>query len=190
MFRGHILPTALFLVWVVAIIASSSSGYAQRRERERERRRERVVAIERGARTRMVVQGREYFYGEGKFYVRGPRGYVVAAAPVGARLGVLAPGFVTVRIGRMPLFLSFGTYYRFDPIERVYVVVSPPPHPPDPGHASQGNFDKLNLSNGETVTGVYLGGSPDTIQVQIGNDVQGFAVDDIKSIQFAPPPPK
>ncbi len=174
------------------MLAMPMSAFAQRHGREGGRdgrHRPAMEVVPRGW-TRMVLNNQEYFYAEGKFYRRGPTGYVVVAAPVGARIGMLAPGFATVRLGRLPFFVSFGTYYRYDPLARMYVVVEPPPNAPAAESASPGNYDKLNLSTGETITGTYLGGSPDSVQMQVGNNVETFAIDQINSIQFAPPAPK
>jgi hypothetical protein len=178
-------------VWFIIIegillfTGSSGDALAQRQQRKFERTREPQVRL--SGETRMVVKGQEYFYSGGRYYRRGGRGYAVVGAPIGARLRVLPVGFVTVRYGRVPLFLSFGTYYRFDPYDRAYVVVAPPPDAPATPPASPGSYDKINLAGGEVVTGTFLGGTSDSIQVQVGANVEAYAIDQVASIQFASP---
>ena len=192
MFRMRKMAVIVPVIVGTILLLSPGKSFAQRRGwggrgggfREREMR------GDFGGRTKMIVGGREYFYGDGRFYRYGPRGYAVVSAPIGARLRVLPAGYVSFRIGRIPFFFALDTYYMFDPVARMYVVVEPPPNAPkglQPPPASPGNYDKLNLSRGEILTGTYLGGSADTIEFQVGRQVQAFAVDSVNSLQFAPP---
>ena len=185
------LPVLLFVLGAL-LVGSSSASYAQRHRRDigRGAREVGVVGVAPRGMARIVVRGQEFFYAEGKYYRHGPKGYVAVAAPVGARLAVLHPGFASFRVGRLPFFVSFGTYYRYDPAVRMYVVVQPPPNAPPPqAPAPPLTYDKITFPNGETLTGTYLGGSPDTVEMQVGNVVQLIGVDQISSIQFAPPQP-
>jgi hypothetical protein len=107
---------------------------------------------------------------------------MVMRGPIGARVRVLPPGFVSLSIGGTPFFFYYGTYYRLDPVRRDYVVVNPPPGAPE-----QQTLDKVNLADGQTISGTYLGGTKSTVQIEVDGKVQEIAVDQIVSIEFAPP---
>jgi hypothetical protein len=174
----------IFLVLLGSMLcAQYSELFAQRRGGEsRERGRAPVVSNLPRERTRVVVGRNEYFYSRGLFYRPGPRGYMVMRGPIGARVRVLPPGFVSLSIGGSPFFFYYGTYYRMDPVRRDYVVVNPPPGAPEPQ-----TLDKVNLADGQTISGTYLGGTRSTVQIEVDGKVQEIAVDQIVSIEFAPP---
>ena len=66
----------------------------------------------------------KYFYHGGIFYKRGPSGYVVIAAPIGAIVLDLPDGFISVVIGGVTYYNYAGVYYRKVPAG--YVVVKTP----------------------------------------------------------------
>ncbi|HUI57833.1 MAG TPA: hypothetical protein VLY04_22805 [Bryobacteraceae bacterium] len=52
--------------------------------------------------------------------------------------------------------------------------------------------DTITLKSGRVITGTYLGGTPRTVKVDVGDEIQTFDVADILRIEFdhaAPPPP-
>ena len=173
---------AFVLLFCVMIVAQSSPVAAQHRSEGRSRGRTPVVANLPAERTQVRVGGREYFYARGLFYRTGPRGYVVTRGPIGARVRVLPPGFVTLQIGGGPFFSYYGTYYRFDRIHRDYVVVEPPPGAPTPL-----TMDRVTMADGRTIEGTYLGGTQSTVQIDVGGKVEDLSIDQILSIEFAPP---
>lgn len=180
-------PVLVFLLGLFILIPRQDV-FGQRRERGRgdemrTGRREHVIKNLPRERTRIVVGGREYFYSAGVFYRTGPQGYITVGAPFGARIGILPPGYRAVRFGRAPFFVYLGTYYRYDPAARVYVVVPPPTGTPEEPQT----LDTINLAGGQTILGTYMGGSPDTVQVQVGQDLRLYPVNNILSIDFAPP---
>jgi len=74
----------------------------------------------------VVVNNRHFFYRGGSFYERGPNGYVIATAPIGARIDVLPGGYRVIRRHGARFFLFGGIYYQFDPVTHVYIVVNAP----------------------------------------------------------------
>ena len=66
----------------------------------------------------------KYFYHGGVFYKRGPSGYVVIAAPIGAIVLDLPDGFISVVIGGFTYFNYAGVYYQKVPAG--YAVVKTP----------------------------------------------------------------
>jgi len=173
----------MFMLLGALMIAQSSELLAQRRRDEvRVRGGARVVVNLPRERTRVLVEGREYFYSRGIFYRSGPSGYVVMRGPIGARVRVLPAGFVTLRLGGGPFFFYYGTYYRFDPVRREYIVVPPPPDAPQ-----QQTLDRINLADGKTVEGTFIGGTKSTVQIEVNGGVQEIPIDQIVSIEFAPP---
>jgi len=72
-----------------------------------------------------VRHGRsQYYYHHGAFYRRGPSGYIVVKAPVGAIVFGIPLGYHRVFIGGGLYFTYGGVYYRRVPSG--YVVVEPP----------------------------------------------------------------
>ncbi len=167
------------------IVGGSSPLQAQYRRGEvRTRGRASVVVNLPAERTRIVVGGREYFYSRGVFYRPGPRGYWVSRAPIGAHVRVLPPGYVSLSVGGGPFFFYYGTYYRLDPVRRDYVVVEPPE-----GASAPQTMDRINLANGQTIDGTYVGGTASIVQVNVDGKIQEIPIDQIISIEFAPPAP-
>jgi hypothetical protein len=175
--------TSLFVVLVaIAMVLQPDETVAQRRVIVTRHRAE-VARLPR-ERTRVVVAGKEFFYSRGVFYRSGPKGYVTVAAPSGARIRVLPVGYVTIRIGAIPYYYYYGTYYQFDPASKVYTVVSPPA-----GASPQAvsTLDKMELVDGRTLEGTFIGGTKSTVQFEVDGAVQEIPIDQIISIVFAPP---
>ena len=156
---------------------------AQRHTRVRyERRHAGVVVTLPRDRARVLVGGREYFYSGGVFYKSAARGFEVVKAPVGARIQALPAGAVEVHVGIGPLFVYYGNYYRFDPAAKEYVIVNPPQEAPPPP-----TTDRITMVDGQTVSGTFMGGTQSTVQVDVGGKIQEIPIDQIISIDFAPP---
>jgi hypothetical protein len=179
--RGILI--SLVCILALMILLSPDQLFAQRRDREIRRGRREITVVKPPAdRTRLVVGGREYLYARGVFYRSGPAGFLAVRGPLGARIRVLPPGYVTLHFGGVPYFLYYGTYYQFDPAQKVYVVVTAPQ-----GAAPPSMFDRVDLVTGETIEGTYLGGTQSTVQMEVNGNVQEIPVDQIISITFAPP---
>ena len=74
----------------------------------------------------VVVRDRRYYYHRGMYYRPRPPGYVVVRAPIGARVGVMPPGYISFLIGPRHYFYANLTYYLWEPRRREYVVVEKP----------------------------------------------------------------
>jgi hypothetical protein len=126
---------------------------------------------------RIVYDSREFFYREGIFYRHTPEGYVVVTGPVGVRMKSIPELAVKVRIGPAIFYYYHGTYYRYDPAERVYVVAAP---------EKESIRDVVVLSDGQAYTGQFLSGDSTSIDFQSGNEILEILVRDIVSITFSP----
>jgi hypothetical protein len=72
------------------------------------------------------LQGEEYYYDEGVFYLKGNGGYTVVAAPVGGVIKTLPKGYETVDVdeaGTIKNYYFGGTFYEKD--AKGYKVVPP-----------------------------------------------------------------
>jgi hypothetical protein len=171
------------LLFAAMCITQATPLAAQhRRGEERVRGRAPVVVNLPAERTRVIAGGREYFYTRGIFYRPGPRGYIVTRGPIGARVRMLPPGYVTLQIGGGPFFFYYGTYYRLDPARRDYVVVAQPEGAPAPP-----TMDRINMADGRMIEGTYVGGNASVVQINVDGTVQEIPIDQIVSIEFAPP---
>lgn len=73
------------------------------------------------------VHGHPYYYHQGVFYrPRGSGAYVVVSAPIGARVPMLPPGYVTIGVGPHDYFYLNATFFLWDAATREYVVVEKP----------------------------------------------------------------
>ena len=72
--------------------------------------------------------GKTYFYREGSYLVRSPRGFEVVPAPVGAIVSYVPRGAVETRIDGKKHYVHEGSYYRpyYQGTRVVYKVVTPP----------------------------------------------------------------
>lgn len=129
--------------------------------------------------TKVVVRDRDYFYHAGVWYGSGPNGYRLIAAPRGARVRVLPVGYSLAVIGGVTYYHYYGNYYQLDDKTSEYYVVDPP--------ESQQTTDIVYLVDGEVLRGTYLGGNEETIDFQVGDDVNEIDLTDIVSISFEPP---
>ncbi len=68
--------------------------------------------------------GARYFYHRGIYYRKGPSGFVVVRAPIGAVVPALAVGFITSLVGGLTYYYYGGVYYQKAPSG--YVVVKAP----------------------------------------------------------------
>jgi hypothetical protein len=178
--------TLVLMILIGSLVAIQPPDLrAQRRERgEREQRRGRrpaVVVRTPVEHARVVVGSNEYHYAHGVFYRPGPKGFIAIRGPIGARVQVLPVGYISLQIGGAPFFFYYGTYYQLDPVTREYLVVAPPPGAPTvPG------LDKIDLITGETVNGTFVGGTQNTVQVDVNGRVRQIPIEQIVSIVFAP----
>lgn len=113
--------TGLILAVVMVLICITPAA-AQERRPDRNRHRHAVAAHHDYA--PVVVHGKQFFFREGRFYHREPRGYVAVRAPFGAIVLALPVGFGTVAFGPTTYYSYGGTFYSRVP--QGYMVVEPP----------------------------------------------------------------
>jgi hypothetical protein len=128
---------------------------------------------------KVVIKDKDYFFHAGSWYAHGPDGYKLIVAPRGARVKVLPVGYAVVVIGGINYYHYYGAYYRFDDQTAEYYVADPP--------EETQTTDVLYLVDGNVLKGTYLGGNEDTVQFQVGEDVNEIDLTDIVSISFEPP---
>ncbi len=105
--------------------------------------------------------------------------------PFGARLRFLPFGFWSFRIGPALYYYGGGSYFQYLPDEDVYVVVPKPSQAPA-SPTTTSNDDVAHLTDGTTVSGVFVGATADSIQFQVKDEVRSIPITQIKSIDFAP----
>ncbi len=119
----RILRVMLVVGMGIALWGLGAEALAQKAPRRREGK---VVRVLPAGHKTIVVGASKYHYHNGVYYRRGPSGYVVAPAPVGATLANLPPGFAKVLVAGSPYIYSHGAFYRHGPGRRTYVVVAAP----------------------------------------------------------------
>jgi len=130
----------------------------------------------------IVVNRNNYFYHNGSFFKRGPRGYVVIGAPLGARVRALPLGYTIINFGGLSYYYLNGAYYNYIPSENAYVVVN------KPGNASvvsSSNLDQVRLYDGSIVEGIFQSGTDSTITIKVNNEIRKIPINNIISITFA-----
>jgi hypothetical protein len=189
------MKNKMHLIVIVALLATvvvSTEGLAGRRVvvRKGPRRTHVVVKNRHVVRPHMVsalppqhikviVNDKDYFFHAGGWYAHGPDGYKLIVAPRVARVKVLPAGYTVIVIGGVNYYHYYGAYYRFDEQTTEYYVVDPP--------ETAQTTDVLYLIDGDVLRGTYLGGDENTVQFQVGEDVNEVDLTDIVSISFEPP---
>ena len=184
-FKFSKLNKAVFLagIFIFSILFLAEVNAQVRREHPRAERR-RAVRIEHLPHhyETIVVHRNNYFYHNGFFYRRGPRGYILINAPIGARIRALPLGYTIVRFGGLSYYYLNGAYYNYIPSENVYVVVN------KPGNAlnlPSNNLDQVKLYDGSTVEGIFQSGTDSTITIEVNNEMREIPINNIISITFA-----
>jgi hypothetical protein len=120
-------------IWIVFLAACLTSVYgsvseeafADRKPKVHHRRSRVIRTLPPGHRT-VTVAKKKYFYRKGVYYRKGPRGFAVVSAPLGAQIASLPPGYTRVRARGGVYYYRNGGYYRHYPRRRTYVVVAAP----------------------------------------------------------------
>ena len=173
-FAGIIIFSFLFL--------AETNAQARREHPRNERRR--VVKVEHlpPHYKTIVVNRNNYFYNNGSFYRRGPGGFVIIGAPIGARIRTLPLGYTIVKFGGLSYYYLNGAYYNYIPSENVYVVVNKPGNAPG---LPSSNLDQVNLYDGSIVEGIFQSGTDSTITIKVNNEIREIPINNIISITFA-----
>jgi Family of unknown function (DUF6515) len=174
-----------FLAATVALVSIvfSTDVYAQRMRVAQERQAPARFLRMPPNHVKVYAGNRPYYYHNGYFY-RGWRGsYVLFHPPFGARFRFLPYGFWSFHIGPALYFYGGGAYFQYLPDENAYVVVPKPNQAPASPSSDE---DVMNLTDGSTLSGVFVGATADSVQFQVKNEVHSVPITQVKSINFAP----
>lgn len=177
--REKILTRKLFIVLLGIFLLSQSTQTFTQDKRVVRKPKLKVVKLPSGYKN-VVVHGKNYHYHKGVFYKKSRAGFVAVRSPIGARIGMLPMGYLTVRTGGVMYYHYYDTYYRYDPVHKVYIVIEKP----EEVHSS--TMDEIALVNGDILEGLYLGGTRSTVQIEIDREIMEIPVEEIISITFAP----
>lgn len=176
------------IVFLIGIVFLSflflSEANAQVRRGHRVVGRSRVVRVEHlpNHYETVVVRKNTYFYHNGFFFKRGPRGYAIIKPPIGARIRVLPLGYTIVKFGGLSYYYLNGAYYNYIPSENVYVVIE---KPADASAAPTNDLDQVKLYDGSTVEGIFQSGTDSTITIKVNDEIREIPINNIISITFA-----
>ncbi|MFH0882031.1 MAG: DUF6515 family protein, partial [bacterium] len=135
-----------------------------------------------------------YYYDSGIFYRKDHSGYCRVPAPIGFRVPRLPFGVSIFYIDNRTYYYYFDTYYFFLPSANVYVVVERPvasdqnsdgendeisANLPTPG------YDRIQLVGGSLVEGIFLGSSPEVMELEVGSDTLHIQLAGVVRIDFA-----
>ncbi|MBI3235814.1 MAG: hypothetical protein HYZ42_17550 [Bacteroidetes bacterium] len=73
--------------------------------------------------TKLIYNGRNYFYQNGRYYHYRNNNYIVIAPPSGIRLSILPIGYHRLLLGSSVYYYYFGTYYR--EVDHQYITIRP-----------------------------------------------------------------
>ncbi|MFI5252379.1 MAG: DUF6515 family protein [Bacteroidota bacterium] len=186
----HTIVRSAGFVLLISLMMITSYASAQRREGRagiRKHQRGEVLVTLPREHSRIALRGKEYYFANGIYYQVGPGGYVAIPAPIGARIKVLPGVYSTVTVRTVPLFLSYNTYYQYNPAAKEYEVVNP-----DSVNAAPAAqiFDEMKLVDGRTLFGTFMGGTKSLVQFDTSGVIQEYPIEQIILITFAPPAKK
>jgi Family of unknown function (DUF6515) len=133
--------------------------------------------------TRVYMGGRPYYYHNGYFYRGWRGGYRMFLPPIGARFRYLPYGFWSFHVGPALYFYGGGVYFQYFPDANSYVVVPKPNQAPASPTSDE---DVMNLTDGTTLSGVFMGATADSIKFQVKDEVRTVPITQVKSLNFAP----
>lgn len=120
------LALALALIPAEVVVAQTAGESSAAPDEEYQRDPNRQRALPAGA-TRLTLSGNIYYYQGGYFYKQEDDGYLRVEPPLGAELTFLPYGSTGFEIDGQRFFLSgTGTFYRYEPRRRSYIVTTPP----------------------------------------------------------------
>lgn len=99
-------------------------------------------------------------------------------APLHARIKHIPAASVKVVISGTTYYRYYGTYYRYVPESDIYIVEEPDVDRPV--------SDIVQLVDGSTTEGIYLGGTQSVIQLETDDGIEEIPIEQIISIDFAP----
>ncbi|WP_299597425.1 DUF6515 family protein [uncultured Microbulbifer sp.] len=117
---------ALLLALPGGVLAQATDNSSAESDEDYQRDPNRQRSLPAGA-TRLTLSGNIYYYQGGYFYRKEDDGYLRVEPPLGAELTFLPSGSNGFEIDGRRFFLSgTGTFYRYEPKRRSYIVTTPP----------------------------------------------------------------
>ena len=197
-FTRHTLTIAVSTLAAMPLVFGP--GQAAARDYDDWHHEHEVIRVLPRGHTVVRVGHEDFFVHEGRFYRRGPGGFVVIAPPYGQVVATLPVGFATVTIAGAPFFVANGVYYQRAP--HGYVIVEAPPGavvPPQPWPATVVvQVPSLNVRQGPSGTAPVIavvasgqqlpvqGAEPGWYYVQLPNGQHGWVVSNY--VVSVPPP--
>jgi hypothetical protein len=126
---------------------------------------------------------KNYYLHNGVYYRPGPRGYVLVAAPAGLPVAVLPVGYTLVISNGKPYYYYAGTWYRFDHVRRVYIVIENPV--PEKTVQPADSLDRVVLLDGSEISGTYAGGDRETVRFEVDGELREIPVAGIATMEVA-----
>ncbi|MDP8287296.1 MAG: hypothetical protein RAP03_11500 [Candidatus Electryonea clarkiae] len=134
--------------------------------------------------------GHEYFHHRGVYYRHGLDGYYVSHAPIGYYVTYLPYGCYNFWYHDMWYYHYYGAYYWYDDVLEVYIIIEnpvPEDEPDKPDIPGSSIFDVVQIFDGSTVEGYFVGGTNSTVLFQAIGDTLEIPISNIISITFAQP---
>ena len=101
---------------------------------------------------------------------------------IGTRFSFLPHGYISFRIGSYWFFAYQGTYYRYDPVYRTYVVIE---KPVIKSNYTSTKWDRITLMDGSTIEGAYLSGDSEKVVFEVGNAILEIPNSEIQVLSFS-----
>ena len=101
---------------------------------------------------------------------------------IGTRFSFLPHGYISFRIGSYRFFVYKGTYYRYDPVYRTYVVIE---KPVIKSNYTSTKWDRITLTDGSTIEGAYISGDNEKVFFEVGNDILEIPKSEIQVLSFS-----
>jgi hypothetical protein len=101
---------------------------------------------------------------------------------IGTRFNFLPHGYITFRIGNFRFFAYQGTYYRYDPVYRNYIVIE---KPVIESNYTSSQWDRITLNDGSTIEGIYISGDSEKVVFEVGDALLEIPQSEIQLLTFS-----
>jgi len=101
---------------------------------------------------------------------------------VGMHVSVLPHGYISLAIGNLRFYARGGVYYRYDPMRRVYFVVTKPRFET---RYTSATWDRIVLMDGSTIEGVYNYSDNDIVFFDVGDAQLEIPMSEIKVLYLS-----
>jgi hypothetical protein len=130
-------------------------------------------------RDEIIIGEDQYYADHGVFYKKHPEGYKISKAPKGAHVKHVPDGMRRVRRHDRDYFVFYHTWYIYDDVERVYIVVDS-----QDDNVNDYESDTIYLVNGSVMVGTFVGGNSDYVKFLFNGSTQRIPKDEIIYLEF------